>query len=344
MRRSRSLLALLAIVSLLVAACARGGGPAPAASGGGNAGGQQFEMKLGHATAKDAQDGTANFFVQEVARRTNNRIKGAVYNNSQIGNNQQMNQAIRSGAQEAIIQPAGFMSTYAPEVGVLDLPFLFPDDATQVKVLNGPGGDAIRKAAEREGVVIITFIPGGFKNFSTTFPINKAEDLKGHKLRVIQSPELVAEVKAFGAVGIPMALPEVYTAIQQGTVEGQENPEDVIYALKFYEVAPYFTISRHGALSTVIAVSKKWYDSLPSDLQQALMEAGKTTSQESIKIYQKSRDDAMAAMKAANVKVSELPKSEVDKLKELSTQVWSEIRSDPKKAPIIDAIEKAVKG
>ncbi len=301
----------------------------------------QFTMKLGHATANDGQDEIAKFFAKEVERLSGGRIKAPVYNASQLGNNEKMNKDLRSGAQEAIIQPAGFAVPYIPLLGVLDLPFLFPSDEVQTRVLNSEAAEPFRKAARQAGLEIAMWYAGGFKYLATKFPVNKAEDLKGRKIRVIQSPELVGQFKAFGAIGIPLPLAECYTALQQGTVEGIEVPIDVLERFKFHEVAKYVTSMRHGTLSSMIMVNARWLDSLPADLKEAVRKAGEAAAKESLTIMKKHQQRSMDVVKKAAT-FSELPETERTKLKTASEQVWAEIKKDQAKGEALARLVKAI--
>ena len=335
---------IAALSSFGFTACRPGTRTAPSTSpdGGQNAAKAQYEIKLGHATANDAQDQTALFFGKEVERLSSGRIKVSVFNASQLGNNDKMNKDLRSGAQEALLQPTGFATAYLPILGVLDLPFLFPNDEVQTKVLNSDAAKPLLDAALSANVEIVAFFGGGFKQLATTFPVTKVEDLRGRKFRVISSPELVAQFKAFGAIGVPMALGEVYTALQQGTVEGVENPEDVVVKMKHHEAAKYFTRTNHGALSSVILVNKRFLSSLPADLQKAVRDAGQSAANKALELYSQARKDSAAEMARAGIQLTELPAPELAKLKAAAEPVWDEAKKDKAKAEAIESLTKAI--
>jgi C4-dicarboxylate-binding protein DctP len=301
----------------------------------------KYTMKLGHATANDAQDAVANFFAKEVEKLSNGQIKTTVYNASQLGNNIKMNKDLRSGAQEAIVEPAGFAVRYIQSLSVLDLPFLFPSEAIQNKVLNTAASDPIRETARKAGVEIIAFYPAGSIQFATKFPINAAKDLKGRKFRIIPSPVITARFKAMGAIGVPMPLGELYPALQQGTVEGCEITFEIIERMKFYEVANYVTDSNHAMFAGVILVNKRWFDSLPADLQKAVHQAGRSLTEEVLNIRNNFVQKSIAVLKK-DAKYSVLPEAERAKLKAACEIVWTNMRKDPQKAALIDALVKEV--
>lgn len=304
----------------------------------------QSTMKIGHATINDAQDEISILFGKEVEKLSGGKIKAPVFNASQLGNNPKMNKDVLSGIQEVLVQPASFSVPYMPTLGVLDLPALFPNREVQAKVLSSKAADPFKQDAIKNGIEIVAIFPGGFKVLCTTFPIKKVEDLKGHKIRVMQSPELVAQMKAFGSIGVPMPLGECYTAMQQGVVEGFEGAPDVVKMFKLHEVGKYITDAHHGSLSSFILVNRKWLDSLPKDLQDAVRQAGRTAEKEAYGIYKKWQDGALNDMKGQKgVTAYEFPVEETKKLWALGEKAWDEFKQDKDKMEALNLIVQSVK-
>lgn len=306
-------------------------------------GAAQYTMKVGHATLKDAQDELTILFAKETERLSGGKIKAPVYGASQLGNNPKMNKDVLSGVQEVLVQPACFSVPYIPILGVLDLPGLFPDRDVQAKVLSSDAVKPFQDAARKRGLEIVAFFGGGFKILSTTFPMKTADDLQGHKIRVMQSPELVGQFKAFNAVGVPMPLGECYTAMQQGVVEGFEGAADVVMKFKLYEAGKYIANTYHGSLSSFILVNKKWLDSLPADLQTAVWQAGKNAEGEALAIYKKHQLKAWDVMKTKKgVIATEFPQAEREKLWELGEKSWNKIVENEDKAAVLAILKKAI--
>jgi tripartite ATP-independent transporter DctP family solute receptor len=304
----------------------------------------EFTLKLGHTTAKDAQDEIANLFATEVEKHSAGRIKVEVYNAGQLGNDAKMNRDVRSGAQEGIIQPVDFMVTFIPAMGALQVPGLFANYDVQVKVLTGKNeaSELLRKRAQAVGLEIVALYPVGFTQLATTFPIKKFEDLKGHKIRARGAPELVLETKSWGAIPIPLPLAEVYTSLQQGVVEGTQNSIDLVEMFKFYEVAKYITETSHQASTGAIVINKKWFDALPPDLKQAVRDGGQASGgSAALKIVSKLEDQAWATMKSKAI-YFKLPDAERAKMKAATKPVWDLVRNDPVKAEALDALVQAV--
>ena len=303
----------------------------------------EFTLKLGHTTAKDAQDEIANLFAKEVEKRSAGRIKVEVYNAGQLGNDVKMNRDVRSGAQEGIVQPVDFMVTFIPVMAALQVPGLFSDYDVQVKVLTGKNTavELLTKGAQAVGLEIMALYPVGFTQLATTFPIKTFEDLKGHKLRARGAPELILETKSWGAIPIPLPLAEVYTSLQQGLVEGTQNSIDLIEMFKFYEVAKYITETSHQASTGAIVINKKWLDSLPPDLRAAVRDGGQASGGlAALKIVSGLEDQAWDTMKKKAI-YFKLPEAERAKMKEATKAVWDLVRSDPAKAQTLDALVQA---
>jgi C4-dicarboxylate-binding protein DctP len=303
----------------------------------------QYTMKVAHATLKDAQDEAAILFAKETERLSGGKIKAPVYGASQLGNNPQMNKDVLSGVLEVLVQPACFSVPYIPILGVFDLPGLFPNRDVQAKVLSSDAAKPFQDAARKRGLEIVSFFGGGFKTIAGTFPVRTADDLKGKKIRVMQSPELVGQFKDFGAIGVPMPLGECYTGIQQGVVDGFEGAADVVMKFKLHEAGGYVSNTYHGSLSSFILVNKRWLDSLPADLQKAVWQAGKNVEENAQAIYEKYQLKAWEDMKKQKgVVATEFPQSEREKLWKMGEQTWQRIMEDKDKAAVLAVLKKAV--
>ena len=303
----------------------------------------RYTLKLGHTTAKDAQDEIAIQFAKEVEQRSGGKIKVEVYNAGQLGNDVKMNRDVRAGAQEGIVQPVDFMVNFVPAMGALQLSGLFPNYEVQMKVLTGKNKavELLSKKSQDVGVEIVAFYPVGFTQLATTFPIRRFEDLKGHKLRARGAPELILEAKSWGAIPIPLPLGEVYTSLQQKLVEGTQNSVDLLEMFKFYEVAKYVTETGHQASTGAIVINKKWLDSLPADLQKAVRDGGQAAGAAAMKIVAKLETQAWDTMKKKAI-YFKFPEEERAKMKASIKPVWDMVRNDPAKAEVLDALVQAV--
>jgi C4-dicarboxylate-binding protein DctP len=215
-------------------------------------------------------------FAANVAKRTNNGLTFDVYPASQLGSARELIESTQAGALEGVFVASAFYVPFSPTIAIAQLPYLFPsrDIAYQVLV-EGAKGRAILDTLEGAGLKGVGFFEGGFQQLTANFPITKPDDLKGKKMRIMENPILVAQYQALGATPVPISFAELYTALQQGVVDGQENPLGGIYDMKLYEVQDYLTLSEHAFLGIVLAFNNDWFNGLPQEYQQAMMDAAR---------------------------------------------------------------------
>jgi C4-dicarboxylate-binding protein DctP len=243
-----------------------------------------------------------------------------------------------------MIYPAGFMSRTVPELALFDMPFLLPAAPANITAFAAQSRFAAKmiELAGQKGIHIIGFHGIGPQSFLTKFPVNKLADIQGKKFRVIPSPPRVGAYQDWGGVARPMEFSEVYSALQQGTLDGMENPPDVIYKMKMHEVAKYYTITEHFAFASNVIVSKKWFDALPKDLQGVVTKAGKDTIAFADGAYTKSQNSSLEAMRKA-ITVTNMPPAELQKMKDLVHKgIWARMKNDPQKGPMMKLLEEDV--
>ena len=229
-------------------------------------------------------------------------------------------------------------------MSLFDLPFLLPGAPAQITAFAAQSKAAVKmkEMAAQRGILVLGFHGIGPQSFLTKFPVNALADIQGKKFRVIPSPPRVGAYQDWGAVPRPMEFGEVYTALQQGTLDGMENPPDVIYKMKLHEVAKYYTITEHFAFASVVIVSKRWFDGLPKDQQDAVEKAGKETIQFADAAYTESQQTSLDAMKKA-ITVSTFPAAELAKMKDLAQKgVWERMKADPQRGPVVQLLQEDV--
>ncbi len=241
------------------------GNPTPAIA-------QQFVMKLAHVLKPGSpRDKLMHLYATNLSEHTKGRIRVEVYPSAQLGDNRQIIEGIQVGTIEGTISPTAFLGGFEPLLTVMDLPFLFPSIDIASKVANSEVGFDLVREVERKGIKGLAFYGEGEKNFVTNFPVRRPADLQGKKFRSLPTPVVLEQFRAWGVVPIPMEVPELYNALAQGLVVGQEQEWGVVSDFRFYEVSKYLTESRHGVFVEFFFVSKKWFDRLPEDLQKAVV-------------------------------------------------------------------------
>ncbi|MDZ7861390.1 TRAP transporter substrate-binding protein [Acidovorax sp.] len=270
-----------------------------------------FQNQKEHPQAQGAQK-----FADLVAAKTNGRIAVKLFPGGTLGGDLQTVSALQGGTVEMTVLNAGILSAQAKEFGIYDFPFLFASPQEADAVTDGPFGKKLLDKLVAKNLVGLGYWELGFRNLTNSKkPITKAEDIAGLKIRVIQSPIYIDMFNALGANAVPMPFPELYTAMEQKAVDGQENPFSTILSSKFAEVQKHLTITRHMYNPQAVIVSKKFWDSLNPADQKAVTEAmaEATTFQRSVSRSQ--ADVALEELKKAGMQVTEFSPAEVDKLR-----------------------------
>ena len=213
----------------------------------------------------------AQKLVDVVSQKSGGKIKIKVFPNGTLGGEQQVAAAMQGGTVEiSMMSPAQLVGTIK-EFVVLDFPFSFANTAQADAVLDGPFGKRLMDYMPAKGWVGLGFMEQGYRSISNSkHAINKLEDIKGLKIRTILNPLYVDMLNTLGANAVPMPFPELYSAMETKTVDGQENPETTVDASKFYEVQKYFSATRHIYNPQMIMVGKKFWDTLSADEKKRL--------------------------------------------------------------------------
>ena len=215
-----------------------------------------------------------------------------LYPNGQLGGDRQAVEAVSLGNLEMTMAGEAVISGFVPEFELVGLPYLFTSLDSVHQALDGEFGAALNKMLETQNIYNLGWGEVGFRNISNSkHEIRTPDDLNGIKIRTMETPAHIAFFKALGANPTPMAFNELFTALQQGTVDAQENPTALTYNSKFYEVQDYMTVSEHVYTAAPILISKDFLDSLPEDLRAKVVEtAEKTKDAQRELIYQQNTD------------------------------------------------------
>jgi TRAP-type transport system periplasmic protein len=237
----------------------------------------QTALKMNISLAQNSHYGVAiDTFAREVEQRTNGRYKVQNFYSGALGAERESIEALQLGTLDLTLTSTGPVPNFVPDIAILDIPFLFRDYAHARAVLDGPIGQDMLKKFEPKGIEALAWGENGFRNMTNSKrPVNVPDDLKGLKMRTMENPVHIAAYRAFGIIPTPMAFTEVFTALQQGTVDGQENPLSVITAAKLDQVQKYLTLTGHVYSPSLILMSKAQWDKLSPADKQAFQEAAK---------------------------------------------------------------------
>ncbi|WP_085919642.1 TRAP transporter substrate-binding protein [Halomonas sp. CSM-2] len=235
----------------------------------------QQTLQLAHNAAEGNPKWDASeLFAELVEEATDGELIVDVGGNAQYGDDMEALSQMRLGTLALSTNSQGATSSVVPQFSVLGLPFLFDSLPTAWKVMDGEVGDALKELAEEQGLVLLAMWDNGIRHVSNNVhPIETPEDLDGLKIRTPPDEMTVDIFEALGANPTPMNFSELYIALQQGVVDGQENPLMNIYSSKLYEVQDYISMTGHKYESTPLLMSKMIWDSLSADHQEAIQEA-----------------------------------------------------------------------
>lgn len=283
----------------------------------------QATVKVGHDQPEPSTHHQAALKWKElVEQRTGGKIKVQVFPSSQLGSGTQMVEQVQAGALEVAILPTAWIAPLAPSVQVLDLPFLFPNREVAHRVIDGPVGEAILQPLEKVNIKGIVFWEAGFKQFTGNFPIRQPSDYKGTKIRTMPAPVIQEQFKAFGAAPTMINFSELYSALQQKVVDGQENPIATIANMRFFEVQKYLTLSDHGFIAYVFMINKPFLDKLPSDQRDALVTSAREASKYQRELIEKAEAAHLEAFKKAAVEIISLTPEQRSAFEKASKPVY----------------------
>ena len=269
----------------------------------------QTELKLGHVGEPGSLIGAAaDHFARLANQRLNGKYKVVVYGSSTLGGDKEMMQKLKLGTID-MVEPSTVMSSIADMFGVFEMPYLVKSREHMKKIEQDVFWSKIEPAAEAKGYKVLAVWENGFRQITNNkHPIVKPEDLQGIKLRVPEGKWRVKMFQAYGANPSPMKFSEVFTALQTGVMDGQENPLAQIDSAKFYEVQKYLSMTGHVYTPAYLVVSTNGWKKIPPDVQKTLEQAAKETQDFVYQTGAKMDDDLLAKMKKAGIKVNEADK------------------------------------
>ncbi len=235
----------------------------------------EYTLKFGHlANEENVWHKAAIKFAEVVGEKSGGRIEVKVYPNEQLGKEMELIDGIQMGTVDMTITGES-MQNWAPKAGLMGAPYAIRDMDHLNKIAGGDIGSEIeQEITAKIGLRPVGWFARGPRNLTSNRPIKHPDDLKGMILRVPNVPLFVAVWQALGAKPTPMAFSEVFTSMQQGTIEGQENPYALIKSANFYEVQKYCNLTEHVISWIYVVLGEKKFQSLPEDLQKVVLEAG----------------------------------------------------------------------
>jgi TRAP-type transport system periplasmic protein len=283
-------------------------------------------------------------FAELVSAKSAGKIKVNLFYNGTLGSDQAVVSAMKGGTIEMSVMNSGILASEAKELAIFDFPFLFANEKESDAIVDGPVGAKLHAKLEEKGLVGLAYWELGYRQMTNSKrPLNKVEDIDGLKLRVIPNPINVAWVKALGANPTPLPFPEVYGALEQKAIDGQENPISVIAANKFWEVQKNIALTNHQYNPQSVIFSKKIWDTLSPAEKKIISDS----ADEAAKFQRSESRAAVAAnlelLKKNGMTVTQFPPAEVAKLREKMKPVIAQFSASVGEATVNEVTTELAK-
>jgi tripartite ATP-independent transporter DctP family solute receptor len=277
---------------------------------------QEFTARIGHLESpQQARHQGLQMVADLVKERTNGAVEFQLFPAGQLGQAREMNEGVQLGVIEGTVSPAAFLAPFNSAVTILDVPFVYPADLAKANELRtGAFGQAVLASFEPLGFKALA---NGRKSFTSSKPLADLDSFRGQRFRVMDSKVLIEQFNAVGASAIALPFGELYTALQTGVVDGQENALDTIATMKYNEVQNYLLVSGHGANEDVILFNPAWWESLPAEYQQVIVDAFEEVRPKVEAIKEESQKKALQTLTEAGMQVRELTDEERAAMREL---------------------------
>ena len=283
-------------------------------------------------------------FTEIVTAKSGGKIKVNLFYNGTLGSDQAVVSAMKGGTIEMSVMNSGILASEAKELAIFDFPFLFANEKESDALVDGPVGKKMHALLEQKGLVGLAYWELGYRQMTNSKrPLNKVEDIAGLKLRVIPNPINVAWVKALGANPTPLPFPEVYGAMEQGAIDGQENPISVIAANKFWEVQKHIALTNHQYNPQSVIFSKKVWDTLTAAEKKIIDDAADEAA-----IFQRKESRAAVAanlelLKKNGMTVTTFSPAEVAKLRDKMKPVIAQFSASVGEATVNETMAELAK-
>jgi len=270
-------------------------------------------------------------WAEKVAEDSNGQIQIDIFSAGQLGDERELIEGLQMGAIDFAITSIAPLSCFTPKLNVLNLPYLFKDVEHTYRVLDGIPGKAFSTYVknEKKGFLVLAWLSGGGRSFYTKKPVHSVKDLSGLKIRVMENELYINMVDLLGAKATPLAYSEVYTALQQGVIDGAENDPGSYLTTKHYEVCPNYSLDYHTIDVSPLLVSEKNWNKLPESVREVLLNALPVFLDKGRKYWAKQTTDAITELKKLGVNVIEVDKEEfMEAVKPLWKQAEQEYGSE----------------
>jgi tripartite ATP-independent transporter DctP family solute receptor len=249
----------------------------------------------------------ARHLAEIAEKESGGRLRITVYPSSQLGGQREVLQNVQAGVVDGVVEATATLTSFVPQLAAVDLPYLAKDQAAAFRLFDSPVFEQeLGKPAATAGFHIVQVWEVTFRNvYTRARPINAVADLKGLKIRVIPSPSYIALFRALGAAPTPMAFGEIYTALQQGVIDGAENDSVTYETSKHMEVAPNLALTNHMMLANTLYISQRVWERLPDDLKAVMTKASSEARKTVIAERESRNAKVLDEIRAAGINVTQ---------------------------------------
>ncbi|MCM3548376.1 C4-dicarboxylate transport system C4 -dicarboxylate-binding protein [Niallia circulans] len=285
-------------------------------------------MRIGNAAPDDRSLSQGLYsFAEKLEKRTNGSIKVEVYTNSQLGGDRELFEGMQLNTVQAATISTGPIAQFAPSFNVFDLPFLFPDEHTAYRILDGPIGEELLDTLHDQDVIGINYWENGFRVLSNNIrEVATVEDIAGLDIRTLENKWHLRLWQELKANPTPINYGELYIALEQGTVNGQENPVGNIVNSHFYEVQTYVTRTNHIYNASPFMVSKKFWETLTAEEQEAVRNVAGEVQEEQREANQEETETSYDYLEEQGIVVTELSEQAFTRLQQATEPVLEQFR------------------
>lgn len=328
-RKSKSIMIMFICLVLILSGCSNSK-PANA--------NEKTILKVGHINGPDHPWNLGlEGFAKDVSEATNGMLEIQVFASSQLGGERDMAEGLKLGTMEMGLFGTGALQSLDKRLIIEELPYAWSTREKAYAALDGELGEALNEVLKEQSIIGLSYWESGYRHITNSKrAINSLEDLKGLKLRVPEAEMRIDTFKDLGALPTPLAFSEVFTALQQGTVDGQENPLATISASKFNEVQEHLTLSGHIWGSALLGISEKTWNSLSDDYKKVITEKAEIWRDKEREMIRESDEKLLEDLKASGMKVTE---PDVQPFKDGVQGVWTKYESEFGKE-LVDLVRK----
>lgn len=288
--------------------------------------GQTYEMNVGHVlNDKSSYQVGLQYFSEEMAKRTNGAFKVNIFPSGGLGGELRLVQGGATGTVDAFIVGQPSLESTVPEYKILSLPYLFESEAQAVDKLRGEFGQKLLDLLPQHNMIGLGWAGVFTRGIPATKPVEKAADLSGLKVRVMQSPGYISTFEAFGSQPTPIPFGELFMALQTGVVDATDLSPDLVVSGQFIKAISHYSRTGIHQLPSIFIMSKAKLDSFPEDIRKIVLEVGRAAAEVAISAQERMMADGLKEMQSAGIKVIE---PDISSFRETSLKVWPAILAD----------------